>query len=114
MSIRTSGWHLRDCHHQSEPAFRAVPVRHLMTTSVDVIAAAATVAEARDALAAGGHSAFPLVDGGGAVVGMVSRRDLMQYDVVWAAAGTPRHVFSIAPQELVRVTTGAVVDLKQS
>jgi len=41
-------------------------------------------------------------------------RDLMQYDVVWAAAGTPRHVFSIAPQELVRVTTGAVVDLKQS
>src|SRR5439155_474740 len=29
-------------------------------------------------------------------------RDLLQYDVVWAAAGTPRHVFAIAPQELAR------------
>jgi prolyl-tRNA editing enzyme YbaK/EbsC (Cys-tRNA(Pro) deacylase) len=39
-------------------------------------------------------------------------RDLLQYDVVWAAAGTPRHVFPIAPQELVRVTGGSVADLK--
>jgi len=39
-------------------------------------------------------------------------RDLLQFDVVWAAAGTPRHVFPIAPQELVRVTGGSVVDLK--
>jgi Cys-tRNA(Pro) deacylase len=39
-------------------------------------------------------------------------RDLLQYDVVWAAAGTPRHVFPIAPQELVRITGGTVEDLK--
>jgi len=39
-------------------------------------------------------------------------RDLLQYDVVWAAAGTPRHLFPIAPQELARVTAGTVVDLK--
>jgi prolyl-tRNA editing enzyme YbaK/EbsC (Cys-tRNA(Pro) deacylase) len=39
-------------------------------------------------------------------------RDLLQYDVVWAAAGTPRHVFPIAPQDLVRITGGRVVDLK--
>jgi len=39
-------------------------------------------------------------------------RDLLQYDVIWAAAGTPRHVFPIAPGELVRVTGGRVVDLK--
>lgn len=39
-------------------------------------------------------------------------RDLLQYDVVWAAAGTPRHVFPIAPKELVRVTGGSVADLK--
>ena len=39
-------------------------------------------------------------------------RDLLQYDVVWAAAGTPRHVFAITPQELVRVTGGTVADLK--
>jgi prolyl-tRNA editing enzyme YbaK/EbsC (Cys-tRNA(Pro) deacylase) len=39
-------------------------------------------------------------------------RDLLRYDVVWAAAGTPRHVFAIAPSELVRITGGSVVDLK--
>jgi prolyl-tRNA editing enzyme YbaK/EbsC (Cys-tRNA(Pro) deacylase) len=39
-------------------------------------------------------------------------RDLLQYDVVWAAAGTPRHVFPIAPNELVRITGGQVGDLK--
>ena len=41
-------------------------------------------------------------------------RDLLQYDVVWAAAGTPRHVFPIAPNELVRITGGRVGDLKLS
>jgi prolyl-tRNA editing enzyme YbaK/EbsC (Cys-tRNA(Pro) deacylase) len=39
-------------------------------------------------------------------------RDLLQYDVVWAAAGTSRHVFPITPQELVRITGGLVGDLK--
>lgn len=39
-------------------------------------------------------------------------RDLLRYDLVWAAAGTPRHVFPIAPQELVRITGGSVADLK--
>ncbi len=39
-------------------------------------------------------------------------RDLLRYDVVWAAAGTPRHVFPIAPQDLVRITGGRVADLK--
>src|SRR2546425_10718602 len=40
-------------------------------------------------------------------------RDLMQYGIVWAAAGTPRHVFPITPAELQRVTGGTVVDLKK-
>ena len=34
--------------------------------------------------------------------------DLLGYDVVWAAAGTPRTVFAIAPQALVRVSGGRV------
>ena len=37
--------------------------------------------------------------------------DLLQYDVVWAAAGTPRHVFPIAPAELLRISGGRVADL---
>ena len=39
--------------------------------------------------------------------------DLLQYDQVWAAAGTPNAVFPIAPDALVRITRGQVVDLKQ-
>ncbi len=39
-------------------------------------------------------------------------RDLLQYELVWAAAGTPRHVFPIVPPELVRITGGRVADLK--
>ncbi len=35
--------------------------------------------------------------------------DLLQYDVVWAAAGTPHAVFPIDPKELERITTGQVV-----
>ena len=37
--------------------------------------------------------------------------DLLAYDVVWAAAGTPRHVFSAEPQALVRVAGAEVADL---
>jgi prolyl-tRNA editing enzyme YbaK/EbsC (Cys-tRNA(Pro) deacylase) len=43
---------------------------------------------------------------------IVVDRDLLQYDVVWAAAGTPHAVFPIAPDLLVTATGGAVVDLK--
>ncbi|MEY2434269.1 MAG: hypothetical protein QOC92_3994 [Acidimicrobiaceae bacterium] len=39
-------------------------------------------------------------------------RDLLGYDTVWAAAGTPRHVFSAPPAELVRLTRGKVADLR--
>jgi prolyl-tRNA editing enzyme YbaK/EbsC (Cys-tRNA(Pro) deacylase) len=34
---------------------------------------------------------------------------LLDHPLVWAAAGTPRAVFSIAPAELVRITSARVV-----
>ena len=37
-------------------------------------------------------------------------RHLLAFDRVWAAAGTPRHVFEIAPQTLVEITGGLVAD----
>ena len=37
--------------------------------------------------------------------------DLLTFDELWAAAGTPRTVFPILPGELVRVTGGKVCDL---
>ncbi|MDQ7858272.1 MAG: YbaK/EbsC family protein [Armatimonadota bacterium] len=39
--------------------------------------------------------------------------DLLGYDVVYAAAGTPTAIFPIAPPDLVRVTGGRVADLAQ-
>jgi prolyl-tRNA editing enzyme YbaK/EbsC (Cys-tRNA(Pro) deacylase) len=39
-------------------------------------------------------------------------RDLLQYERIWAAAGTPFAVFEITPGELQRVTGAAVVDVK--
>ncbi len=38
-------------------------------------------------------------------------RDLMDFDEVYAAAGTPNAVFPIAPADLERVTDGQVLDL---
>lgn len=38
-------------------------------------------------------------------------RDLLQYPVVWAAAGTPNTVFRLAPAELLRVTGATLVEL---
>jgi prolyl-tRNA editing enzyme YbaK/EbsC (Cys-tRNA(Pro) deacylase) len=35
--------------------------------------------------------------------------DLLKLDTIWAAAGTPHAVFSLAPQQLIRVTGGHVV-----
>lgn len=37
--------------------------------------------------------------------------DLLGHDVVWCAAGTPHALFDIAPDALVRVTGGRVVEL---
>jgi prolyl-tRNA editing enzyme YbaK/EbsC (Cys-tRNA(Pro) deacylase) len=39
--------------------------------------------------------------------------DLMQYDAVWAAAGSPRHVFRTTPSDLARLTDGEIADVKE-
>jgi prolyl-tRNA editing enzyme YbaK/EbsC (Cys-tRNA(Pro) deacylase) len=40
-------------------------------------------------------------------------RDLMALPRIWAAAGSPTHVFPIAPDVLVRLTGGSVADIRQ-
>ena len=40
--------------------------------------------------------------------------DLLQYDEVWAAAGTWNDVFPITPNDLVRASGGVVTDLKRT
>ncbi len=38
--------------------------------------------------------------------------DLLQYEEVWAAAGTPRTVFRLKPQDLPEMTRGLLVSIK--
>ncbi len=38
--------------------------------------------------------------------------DLMQYDLIWAAAGTPNAVFELTPNDLQKMTEGKVVQVK--
>lgn len=40
-------------------------------------------------------------------------RDLMAYEVIWAAAGTPHAVFALKPADLVALTEGEVADIKK-
>ncbi|HOJ92992.1 MAG TPA: YbaK/EbsC family protein [Dictyoglomaceae bacterium] len=37
--------------------------------------------------------------------------DLMKYEFIWAAAGTPNSVFKIKPEELVKITKGSIISL---
>lgn len=38
--------------------------------------------------------------------------DLLQYDDIWAAAGTPKAVFKLTPDELKKITNGKVIAVK--
>jgi len=40
--------------------------------------------------------------------------DLLQYDEVWAAAGTWNDVFGIEPHKLVEASGGVVIGLKRN
>jgi prolyl-tRNA editing enzyme YbaK/EbsC (Cys-tRNA(Pro) deacylase) len=39
-------------------------------------------------------------------------RDLLQYDAIWAAAGTPNALFKLDPRDLEPMTGGTVADVK--
>jgi prolyl-tRNA editing enzyme YbaK/EbsC (Cys-tRNA(Pro) deacylase) len=38
--------------------------------------------------------------------------DLLQFEEIWAAAGTPRAVFKLTPQDLQKITGGRVICVK--
>jgi prolyl-tRNA editing enzyme YbaK/EbsC (Cys-tRNA(Pro) deacylase) len=40
-------------------------------------------------------------------------RDLMSYPQVWAAGGTPQALFALTPQQLVEITGGEVISIKE-
>ena len=40
--------------------------------------------------------------------------DLQNYDIIWAAAGTPHAVFSLTPTELEQLTKGTILELAEA
>ena len=71
-----------------------------------------SVAGAREVLewtgfAPGAVAPFPLER----VSGVLVERALLRHEVVWAGAGSDRHLVSLSPAELVRLTRGRVEDL---
>jgi CBS domain-containing protein len=78
---------------------RTALVRDAMTTPVTVLAADATVDDARQSINGTSHSAYPLVDDTQRCVGIVSRQDLLGPD---ALTDTP--LIRIASTDVVTVT----------
>lgn len=88
---------------------------------VDVgrLAGVAGVREVRRATPEDARAATGFAVGGTPPFGHVQRvrsvidRDLLTFDEVWAAAGTPDSVFRTTPEELRRTAHAEVVDLKE-
>jgi prolyl-tRNA editing enzyme YbaK/EbsC (Cys-tRNA(Pro) deacylase) len=38
--------------------------------------------------------------------------DLMNYEEIWAAAGTPNAVFKLTPSDLIKMTSGRIISIK--
>jgi H+/Cl- antiporter ClcA/CBS domain-containing protein len=84
---------------------RTTSVRKVMTTDVVALPASVTAPEARVTAERAGHGAYPLVDGDGRCVGMVTSGDLAALDgsgaAVSAAAGSSGPPVTVAPDDPV-------------
>ncbi len=84
-----------------------------------LLAAAAGATDVRRANADEVREATGFAVGGVPPFGQRSRvpvfadRDLLRYETVWAAAGTPMAVFAVAPEALVGACGATVADLKE-
>ncbi|MGH9187941.1 MAG: YbaK/EbsC family protein [Acidimicrobiales bacterium] len=90
----------------------------LLARAVDGVGGDAARVERADADLVKTATGFPIGGvppfGHPAVLRTFVDEDLLAYDVVWAAAGTPRHVFPIAPDDLARITAGAIAKLARA
>jgi prolyl-tRNA editing enzyme YbaK/EbsC (Cys-tRNA(Pro) deacylase) len=75
--------------------------------TVDVRKAGAEEVRAATGYAIGGTPPF----GHARRLPVLVDRDLTRFEVVWAAAGTPRHVFPIGPADLLRLSGGRVAEV---
>jgi prolyl-tRNA editing enzyme YbaK/EbsC (Cys-tRNA(Pro) deacylase) len=75
-----------------------------------IVRADADFVRARTGFAIGGVP--PL--GHAAPIATYIDEDLLQFDAIWAAAGTPFAVFRLTPDDLVRATGGTVAPVKKA
>jgi prolyl-tRNA editing enzyme YbaK/EbsC (Cys-tRNA(Pro) deacylase) len=104
---------------RAKPSGRAVLVMASGANRVDETKLAANLGESigkADADFVRAETGFAI--GGVAPVGHGIRlrtlidADLLQFEVIWAAAGSPNSVFRLTPDDLVRITQGEIADLK--
>ena len=81
-------------------------VAHLVEARRVTIATPAEVLDATG-FAPGAVSPFPLER----VAAVLVERTLLRHPMLWAGAGSDRHLVSLAPAELVRLTRGRVEDV---
>ena len=86
---------------------RAEPTKLAALAGAPIERASADVVRAATGFAIGGVAPV----GHTAALTTYLDHDLMRYDLVWAAAGTPNTVFNITPADLQRITGARVVDL---
>jgi len=83
---------------------RTTSVREVMTTDVETADAAATIGELAKRFQAGGHGAYPVMDGDGRCVGIIARGDLLRNawpDETPAGAVSSDDVVSVASRDTV-------------
>jgi chloride channel protein, CIC family len=79
-----------------------VPVRQIMTRTVETIPSTASCEAVRAKFASNGHGAYPIVDGDARCIGVVARGDLLREDVADDDAvvdHASRDVVSVGPEE---------------
>ncbi|MBI5089651.1 MAG: chloride channel protein, partial [Actinobacteria bacterium] len=97
--LRRRGLHVG--RHYGVDPFSTARVSDIMTTDVVTMPASATVGDVRRRFAAGGHGAYPLVDGD-RLVGIVSRGDVLGSDAADDATAVDlasRDVVVVAPSD---------------
>ena len=108
--LRRRGLHVG--RHYGVDPFASARVSDIMSEEVDTLPASATVGEARARFAAGGHGAYPIVDGQ-AVVGIVARGDLLREgceDGELLTDHASRQVLTVAPAERAQTALQVMVD----
>jgi CBS domain-containing protein len=93
-------------------ALRTTTVAEVMTPDVETVPAGASVAEVARRFREGGHGAYPVVDGAGAVVGIIARGDLLRQpdDAATLESVASRDVVSAAPSDTVLAALEVMLD----